>query len=54
MGKVLQCPHLATYVLSRFCLYGRFPANCENCNCPDKRYADIMETNKVKYDDEKS
>lgn len=47
MGKVLQCPHLASYGLSRYCLYGRFPADCENCDSPDKRYVDIIKTNKV-------
>ena len=48
MSKVLQCPHLATYGLSRFCLYGKFPANCEECDCPDKNYIEITTTNKIK------
>ena len=42
MSIVLQCPHFISYGgLTRGCMLGYFPCDCENCNCPDKRYIDI-------------
>ena len=44
MAKVLQCPWFATNGLSRWCMNGRFPCNCESCDCPDKRYVEVYTT----------
>ena len=42
MNNMLQCPHFISYGgIMRGCLLGYFPANCETCNCPDKRYIEI-------------
>ena len=42
MPKVLQCPHIIRYgCLNHGCMLGYFPANCETCTCPDKRYIEI-------------
>ena len=45
MSKILQCPHF--YSLSGIyygCLLGRFPCNCEECDCTDKHYVEITTT----------
>ena len=45
MAKTLQCPHFISYGgITRGCLLGYFPANCETCTCPDKRYIEIKTT----------
>lgn len=45
MSKVLQCPHLATDGMSRWCMNGRFPCDCESCDCKDKHYVEVTTTN---------
>ena len=45
MSKVLQCPHFISYGgLTKWCLLGYFPVNCEACACPDKHYIEIFTT----------
>ena len=44
MARVLQCPWLATNGLSRWCMNGRFPCNCESCDCSDKKYVEVYTT----------
>ena len=42
MSLALQCPHfISTDGLTRYCMIGRFPVDCESCNCQDKRYVEI-------------
>lgn len=45
MAKVIQCPHLACISLSRYCLDGRWPVNCETCNSKDKQWVEEISTN---------
>lgn len=46
MSKVLQCPHRVSFnSLTFYCLQGKFPIDCENCNCEDKRYVEIYSSN---------
>lgn len=45
MCKVLQCPHFYSIgSILRLCMNGRFPCDCENCDCPDKKYVEITTT----------
>ena len=44
MSKVLQCPYYASDGIHRWCMNGRFPCDCDTCNCPDKRYVEIYTT----------
>ena len=45
----MYCPHFATSDgITRFCMKGYFPCDCENCICPDKRLVDITTTNNTK------
>ena len=45
MSKTLQCPHYISYGgICHGCMLGYFPANCETCNCPDKKYIEIITT----------
>lgn len=40
--KQLQCPHYATISgLERWCMKGKFPVNCETCDCKDKHYIEV-------------
>ena len=41
MSKVIQCPHFASDGLSRWCMNGRFPCDCESCDCKDKHYVEV-------------
>lgn len=41
MAKVIQCPHFGTDGLSKFCMNGRFPCDCESCDCTDKHYVEV-------------
>lgn len=45
MATVIQCPYYASDGLSRWCMNGRFPCDCESCDCPDKKYVEITTTN---------
>lgn len=45
MAKILQCPNLICINLSIYCLGGRFPANCESCDCKDKQYVEQTTSN---------
>lgn len=38
MAIVLQCPWFVTDGISKWCMNGRFPCNCDSCDCPDKKY----------------
>lgn len=43
--KVLQCPHLASFSgMTYYCLKGKFPINCETCDCKDKYYVETTTT----------
>ena len=43
--KQLQCPHYcAMSGLRCFCMKGKFPVNCETCDCPDKYYVETRVT----------
>ena len=42
--KILQCPWFASDGLSKWCMNGHFPCNCEACNCEDKKYVEIYTT----------
>ena len=43
--EVLQCPHLASFSgLTFYCLNGKFPINCETCDCKDKYYVEVTTT----------
>lgn len=43
--KVLQCPHLASFSgMIYHCLKGKFPINCETCDCKDKYYVETTIT----------
>lgn len=45
MSKVLQCPHYVSFDgITRYCMNGRFPCDCETCNCPDRHYVDVYTT----------
>lgn len=44
MSIVIQCPYLATDGLSKLCMNGRFPCDCERCNCLDKQYVEAPTT----------
>lgn len=38
MSIIIQCPYLVTDGLSRLCMNGKFPCDCETCSCSDKQY----------------
>ena len=43
--KVLQCPHLATFSgMIYYCLKGKFPIDCETCDCKDKYFVETTFT----------
>lgn len=43
--KVLQCPHLASFSgMTYYCLKGKFPINCETCDCKDKYFVETTTT----------
>lgn len=43
--EVLQCPHLASFSgLTFYCLKGKFPVNCEACDCNDKYFVETTTT----------
>lgn len=43
--KVLQCPHLTSLSgMIYHCLKGKFPINCETCDCNDKYYVETTIT----------
>ena len=44
MSIVMQCPYFATDGLSKFCMNGKFPCDCERCSCSDKQYVEITTT----------
>lgn len=44
MSIVMQCPYFATDGLSKFCMNGKFPCDCEKCSCSDKEYVEITTT----------
>ena len=44
MSIVMQCKYFATDGLSKFCMNGKFPCDCERCNCSDKQYVEIITT----------
>ena len=49
MSKSMYCPHFASSDgITRFCMKGYFPCDCENCICPDKQLVDIMTKNNTK------
>ena len=40
--KQLQCPHYGTISgLEAWCMNGRFPIDCETCDCKDKHYIKV-------------
>ena len=42
MSKVLECPHRASISsLTSYCLQGKFPMDCENCDCKDKKWVEV-------------
>ena len=42
MSRILECPYRACFnSLSIACMKGKFPADCENCNCEEKRYVEV-------------
>lgn len=42
MAKQLYCPHFfSTGGLTRGCLKGKFPVNCETCTCEDIQWIDV-------------
>lgn len=41
MATIIQCPHFGAIGLSTFCLNGKFPVDCEKCDCKDKKYVEI-------------
>lgn len=46
--KQIQCPHLFSYSPThRYCLEGKFPFNCEDCDCPDKMIVNITMTSSM-------
>lgn len=45
MAKIIDCPHLAGFGMSSYCLDGRWPMNCTTCDCKDKRLVEITSTN---------
>lgn len=44
MSLVLQCQHLATSGTLRYCMNGKFPCDCEACDCKDKKYINVITT----------
>lgn len=43
--KVLQCPHLASFSgMIYYCLKGKFPIDCETCDCKDKYFVETTTT----------
>ena len=49
MAITIQCPHYYSYGGTTYgCMLGKFPVNCETCNCPDKQLVDITTTNNTK------
>lgn len=45
MATIIQCPHFGAIGLSTFCLNGKFPVDCEKCDCKDKKYVEISSSN---------
>ena len=40
--KQLQCPHYgAISGLEKWCMKGKFPIDCETCDCEDKHYIEV-------------
>lgn len=40
--KILQCPHYGTLSgLETWCTKGKFPIDCETCDCEDKHYIEV-------------
>lgn len=48
MATVLQCPHYASDGFSKWCMNGRFPCDCEYCDCKDKKFVEVITTNNLK------
>ena len=45
MSKVLQCPHyFSVSGIYCACMLGKFPIDCETCDCPDKYYVETKTT----------
>ena len=44
MARVIQCPHYWTDGLAWGCFKGKFPCDCEKCNCEDKYWVEITTT----------
>jgi hypothetical protein len=43
--KQLVCPHFGTISgLQWWCLNGKFPVDCEHCDCEDKYWVEITTT----------
>ena len=41
----MNCPYLITTDgISKLCMNGRFPCDCERCSCLDKQYVEITTT----------
>lgn len=48
----IQCPHYYSIsCIHHGCLLGRFPVDCVNCNCPDKRIIEIKTLYNTTYSD---
>lgn len=41
MATIIHCPHFGAIGLSSFCLNGKFPVDCEKCDCKEKKYVEI-------------
>lgn len=48
MSKILDCPHrVSLSSITFYCLKGRFPIDCENCDCKDKRYYEVYTSTNI-------
>ena len=43
--RVLHCPHFISIGgFQHGCMLGKFPCDCQSCDCPDKKYVDMNYT----------
>ena len=53
MPKQIFCPHFVEYGgTTRMCMKGRFPCDCDVCDCPDKQLIDVKTTTSTVFVDE--
>ena len=48
MAKIITCPYFINDGFSNFCMNGKFPVDCYNCNCKDLQIVEQTDTNNIK------